>query len=348
MSQSGSVSQTGRRGSTRNQEEKNNNCPDCKKVVGDSDHGLQCEVCELWFHIGCQGITEESYESLKLIATAHWYCSRCDKGVAKILKSLAVVQGKQEKLEKELNEVKKDKNVLRDKIIEVEDEVKKVRELLKETDVKLETLIESKLVEGIDKRVEVKVEAKLAEGIEKKWVDIKVKNVKEDVEESIEIDKRRNNIVFHGVKEQGPVEVMNLDDLLVSDFAKTPDQELVEEILKVGLRIDASRHIEEVQRIGRYDSGKIRPIRVRIRTFEARNEILKRAHNLKDCNEFKKVYIAPDLTRKQQLLDKDLRMNVKKFREEGHLNVKIKGGKVVKSGSENQMVVLYQPAQPQI
>ena len=176
-------------------------------------------------------------------------------------------------------------------------------------------------------------------------MDSKVKSVKEDVEESIEIETRKNNIIFHGVKEQGQAEVVNRDVLLLSDFAKTPDHELVEEILKGGLKIDASRHIEEVQRIGRYVAGKVRPIRVRIRTFEARNKILKRAHNLKDSNEHKRVYIAPDLTRKQQLVDKDLRANVKKFREEGHENVRIKSGKVIKSGPGNQTVVLYQPAQ---
>jgi len=68
---------------------------------------------------------------------------------------------------------------------------------------------------------------------------------------------------------------------------------------------------------------------------------------LKDCNDFKKVYIAPDLTRKQQQLDKDLRLNVKKFREEedDDDDVRIKRGKVVKTGSVNEVVVLYQSVQ---
>jgi len=67
----------------------------------------------------------------------------------------------------------------------------------------------------------------------------------------------------------------------------------------------------------------IRPLLVRIKTNEAPNEIQKRARDLKDCEDFKRVYIAPDLTKKQQECDKDLREHVKKFREEGHQNVKI-------------------------
>jgi len=38
---------------------------------------------------------------------------------------------------------------------------------------------------------------------------------------------------------------------------------------------------------------------------------------LKDCEDFKRVYIAPDLTRKQQECDKDLREHVKSFERKG-------------------------------
>lgn len=93
--------------------------------------------------------------------------------------------------------------------------------------------------------------------------------MKQDVEESLEIDKRKCNLVFHGVKESGPD---SLDKEMMS-----PDQDFVEEILKVGLHLDASRHMEKIQRIGKHSEGKTRLLRVKIRTFDARNEILKRA-----------------------------------------------------------------------
>ena len=203
--------------------------------------------------------------------------------------------------------------------------VESVEALAKVTDVKLESAIEAKLVESLGRQVESSVEGK-------------VKSMKDDVAETMEIEKRRNNIVFHGVKE---TEVTKLDSLGDNVLEKSPDLELVEEILKSGLRLDASRHIEEVQRIGRYTRGKIRSLRVRIKTFEARNEILRRARELKESEEFKKVFIAPDLTRKQQATDKDLREHVKKFRDEGQDGVKIKSGKVVKNGPENQVVFFF-------
>jgi hypothetical protein len=198
--------------------------------------------------------------------------------------------------------------------------------MAKATDTKLETIVESCLVEGIEKSVESKF-------------NDQAKVVKEDVAEALEIEKRRSNLVFHGLKET----VVSLDQIGDTVLDKSPDQEMVEEVLKAGLRLDASRHLEEVQRIGRYVEGKTRPLRVRVKTIEAKNEILKRARDLRDTEQYKQVYIAPDLTRKQQTVDKDLRDKLKQFRAEGHENVKIKQGKVVKNESGKGVVVLYQP-----
>jgi hypothetical protein len=198
--------------------------------------------------------------------------------------------------------------------------------MAKATDVKLETVVESCLVEGIEKSVELKF-------------NDKVKVVKEDVAEAMEVEKRKNNIVFHGVKET----IVTLEEIGSTELGKSPDQEMVEEILRVGLRLDATRHIEEVQRIGRYIDGKTRPLRVKIKTVEAKNEVMKRARDLKDTEQFKRVFIAPDLTRKQQTVDKDLREKVKSFRQDGHSNVKIKQGKVIKNEPGKEVVILYQP-----
>lgn len=184
----------------------------------------------------------------------------------------------------------------------------------------------------------------MSEGIEKtvesKFSD-KVKVVKEDVAEALEMEKRRANIVFHGIKES----VVTLDQLGGNILDKSPDQDAVEEILKTGLRLDATRHIEEVQRIGRYTEGKTRPLRVRVKTIEAKIEILKRARDLKQSEEYKHIFIAPDLTRKQQLVDKDLREKLKQLRSDGEENVKIKQGKIIKNEAGKGVVVVYQPQQ---
>jgi hypothetical protein len=155
----------------------------------------------------------------------------------------------------------------------------------------------------------------------------------EDVDEKLEIERRKSNLIFHGVKEITQPGSEGVDS----------DYETAMEIIASGLHLDARKHVEEVQRIGKFAPDKIRPLRVKVKTFEGRSDILKRAKSLKEIDSYKKVFITPDLTRKQQLVDKELRDQVKKFRSEGAINVVISGGKVVKNLGSGKVQVLYQP-----
>ena len=63
---------------------------------------------------------------------------------------------------------------------------------------------------------------------------------------------------------------------------------------------------------------------------------------------FNRVFIAPDLTKKQQEHDKDLREHVKLFRvcikslyKDQEIKIKIKGGKVLKNEQRKQNIILY-------
>ena len=57
----------------------------------------------------------------------------------------------------------------------------------KDTDTKIEVLIESKLVEPVDNKVVAEVKDR-------------IKVVKEDVDGKLEIERRKYNLIFHGVK----------------------------------------------------------------------------------------------------------------------------------------------------
>ena len=140
-------------------------------------------------------------------------------------------------------------------------------------------------------------------------------------------------MIFHGVKETTDA---------TSDVDE-PDLEMIKEVINQDLHMDAARHVESVVRIGKLIEGKTRPVRVKFNTQESRNNVLKRAKDLKDSNEFKRIYVSPDLTRKQQLIDKDLRDHVKQFRQDGQENVSIRGGKVVKNVGGRQESILYDP-----
>ena len=61
------------------------------------------------------------------------------------------------------------------------------------------------------------------------------------VAEELEIEKRKNNLIFFGIKENGTMS----------------DKDTVDEILREGLKFDSSGHVEEVSRVGRFSSDKI-------------------------------------------------------------------------------------------
>jgi hypothetical protein len=78
-----------------------------------------------------------------------------------------------------------------------------------------------------------------------------------------------------------------------------------------------------------------------LKSEEGRREILARAKSLKDSEKFKKFCVTPDLTRKQQLVNKELRTQLRKFKSEDKTKAKIKFGKVIKNLQGGKVVVLY-------
>ena len=55
------------------------------------------------------------------------------------------------------------------------------------------------------------------------------------------------------------------------------------------------------------------------------------------------MYVTPDLTRKQQQVDNDLRPKVKHNIKNEEPSPRIKSGKVVKNGKQRGVVILYEP-----
>jgi hypothetical protein len=69
--------------------------------------------------------------------------------------------------------------------------------------------------------------------------------------------------------------------------------------------------------------------------------LLKVCSELRKHKEYERVFVTPDLTRKQQEADKVLRGKLKEFKEKGETNLKIKKGKVVKNLIGREDIVLY-------
>mgnify|MGYP006778848173 CR=1 FL=1 len=60
--------------------------------------GIECEVCEKWYHTKCQAMAPATYKILQQDETLHWYCVSCRGGVVGMWKKM---RERQDRLEEE-------------------------------------------------------------------------------------------------------------------------------------------------------------------------------------------------------------------------------------------------------
>ena len=95
-------------------------CGGCKKTVRKRDRGLGCEVCEQWFHIGCEKVTVAQYEFLiqEENKSIPWSCRKC--------------RGNLKQYAKKMNRILAENNELKERIEKLEEGIIAVKEQIKE------------------------------------------------------------------------------------------------------------------------------------------------------------------------------------------------------------------------
>lgn len=310
--------------------ENDNICLVCRILV--KDEGLACDVCGRWYHPPCQNVTDEEYAIVGKYSKFHWYCDLCDKKMAEIVKSFAKLEVRQDKLEAtmkvtnvELGVVKEDVKSLKDQLIVCNEDCKETAEAVKEISNDVKTVKE--LVVSYETKINDICADKVKVSMEQIRVEQEAEPInRAEIMEELEIERRRLNLVIMKVPEEGK------------------DEDIVKEIVTHLIGESGSSAIVEVERIGRLSGdGKARPLRVKLNQQNIRRDILHAAPKLKDNDTYKKIFVTPDLTRKQQAADKELRDKLKDFRKEDKEgDFKIKKGKIVKN-EKGREVVVYPP-----
>ena len=96
----------------------------------------------------------------------------------------------------------------------------------------------------------------------------------------------------------------------------------------------------ELARLGnKINAGKARSIKIELDKEEDKYKILKGAGKIKNVEDenLKKIIISPDMTIKQRELDRNLREELKNRRQAGETNIKIKNGRIVVIGRQDQI-----------
>ena len=104
------------------------------KYVGEKEAGIQCELCEKWWHTGCVKIPDEVYKVLGKIPNLHWFCETCNSGARKMFANLSKLNEKVDQVEIELKSNKTEVKKLGDRLDKVDFEVKKLQESVQKMD----------------------------------------------------------------------------------------------------------------------------------------------------------------------------------------------------------------------
>ena len=294
--------------------EKNAKCKLCDVNVTCKDPGIECEICENWFHIKCEDMSQEEYDFLIAHKSLHWYCTGCNKSVATTIKLFNSLKQKVDNLEERLNGIcdgvlpEQMAKVIDDKINVVSEKLDlKVKQILSDfqglkdqvsaSETKLETAIEAKLVDSVDSIKKdlapswaSMVNKEVTNQFERVSKDVSsVQSVLDDTHkkavEEREKESRVHNIIIYRV-----AEVENRDERVKED--KTFCLELFNSVL--GVEAHDGDFISF--RLGKRDQNN-RPLMVKFKERTLKNRIMENMFRLKDSEQkFKNISVTHDLT----------------------------------------------------
>jgi hypothetical protein len=113
-------------------------------------------------------------------------------------------------------------------------------------------------------------------------------------EENKQRNKKEKNVIIFGLKESEKNSITE---------KKEDDMSEIEQICQV---LGVENTVEGAFRLNAKYTNKPKPLVMVLKDREARNKFLQAAKRLRDSNEFKSVFLGPDLTEAQRLKHKEL------------------------------------------
>lgn len=305
------------------EKEKPAKCGACAKQVADGENGLQCEICEKWFHSKCAEVSDEAYAIICDTDALHWYCKACNVSMEKCI---AKIQAKVEKLEEDMKKIKDStatlKSDLNNQAAHLDKALSGFGDELAKKSQEI-TRIEEKLEEVMKRQQE---ERKSTEVQEDKWSDIVNKHVQKEmgsVSKELETVKktltetrehaaeekqkevRRNNIIIYRAKE-------STDQSPEMRFKK--DKEFCLNLILDKLQVECEESdLKRVIRIGKRQGNEDRPILLEFRCNLIKNRVMESLHKLSDApDEFRNLSVVHDLTKTERTECKQLVEEAKK------------------------------------
>ena len=312
-------------------------CGHCDKECTPDGEAIQCDLCYVWVHAECEGVTNEQYEKLNSIASTlcnvAYYCQLncCHTRVKQLIASfISLPVNNSVSLAELPNEHTSQSESLSTKVVELSTQTSVLGKQISDT------------LNSLSKLNTVSLQSPSTSGSENSGI---VPNVATNLaDELIDRENRKLNLVIRNLPE-------------TTEAGSESDKNLFKSLCSV---LDLTVQSFTVTRIGKKIEGKCRLLLVRLPDLVTKRQILSKSAELRSKTTWRKVYVNPDLTRSERETQKLLRDELKARKDKGETDLIIRGNRIVKrrgnrnvgqaSGSSRTMVASPPPSdqhQPQ-
>lgn len=266
---------------------------------------LKCDVCNLWIHIKCGGISIKLYKAMleenvgKGDDSWPWYCSACKRGAKQLRLQVLAIQCDSEAMRKELTQTTAqctsntkeistletrvgaleamlmDKCVKIDKMWEVEDTFRDhivaiTQQGIEDNISKSQTIKEAfseaaQEAIGSNSTLDVVVQAKVNEAMNQVKAKPDPQEIRQQVFYMKQVEERKNNLIIHNLQEERDAS---------PDKVKKNDMDTFLEISEIcGAQISVA-DILDCRRIGRNNNqDKNRPVLIKMASNEKKRSL---------------------------------------------------------------------------
>lgn len=281
----------------------NVHCGKCKKTKNEDkrESWLQCQACLLNYHIDCwaKGLKINDKEERKNILSYFdkgWSKPLCDSCIKNesmwnILQSWESVQNRIADQDTKIKNIEESVVIQSNKFNEALDKITNNKPSNDTSDVVTR-------LEALEKQIN---KPNSNEWSSQSWSDVVSSKsyasqanaiVAAVDKESLERKKRDNYIIIKGIKESTSVE---------EDLKKKEDLDQVLEIIaKLNIEVTEDSFISTTSRIGISEKDKTRPVRIKFKSKQLRDQVIAESINLNKSDETKAYRIDPDRTFQQR------------------------------------------------
>ena len=271
-------------------------CLRCKKGVKGNEAGLECDLCHYWFHTKCEGVGADLYKALQKFEEA-----------VRVGRSSSAIKWYCDSCARTVEKVNGRLLQLEMGQMRLMDEMEKLRDKMNQEIKELKEELEEKLSVHKDK---VRAGGEEPAG-----------PLKQEITEALDIEKRKDMVVIRGIQESEDMD--EKVGMIMKELGFSKQYQVMGRI--GGLR---KRGAEESDIA---DIGRNRLVSVKMESVAVKWRVVSGSRRLSNSENFKDIFISPDLTRKQAEEDRKLRLKLKEIRTKGEVldGVKISKGRIV-------------------